>query len=135
MPEPEVSKRPRDELTDRLIKEALEDEQRRKREKKGLPPVGTGPGARGFDGRTGQDCRAQRLRTASCCATDLQGRCALLTTACWAGLHPATCLMPSQPRAVTASLVLRAVGSVCTHVPGALPPRVPPIPAPCATPQ
>jgi hypothetical protein len=48
MPEPEVHKRPRDELTERLIKEALEDEQRRKREKKGLPPdaVGTGPGAR-----------------------------------------------------------------------------------------
>lgn len=45
MPVPDISgsKRPRDELTDRLIKEALEDEQRRKREKKGLPPIGTGP--------------------------------------------------------------------------------------------
>jgi hypothetical protein len=46
LPEPDLSnKRPRDELTDRLIQEALEDEQRRKREKKGLPPVGTAPGA------------------------------------------------------------------------------------------
>ncbi|KIZ04688.1 hypothetical protein MNEG_3275 [Monoraphidium neglectum] len=54
MPEPEVSKRPRDELTDRLIKEALEDEQRRKREKKGLPPVGTGPVTtrKAFKGKT-----------------------------------------------------------------------------------
>lgn len=46
MPEPEVHKRPRDELTERLIQEALEDEARRKREKKGLPPPGTGPGER-----------------------------------------------------------------------------------------
>ena len=45
LPEPNLShKRPRDELTEKLIQEALEDEQRRKREKKGLAPVGTGPG-------------------------------------------------------------------------------------------
>jgi hypothetical protein len=50
LPEPEVHKRPRDELTERLIAEALEDEARRKREKKGLPPVGTGPGARARGG-------------------------------------------------------------------------------------
>ena len=47
MPEIEIDSRPRDELTDRLIKEALEDEERRKREKKGLPPQGgPAPGAR-----------------------------------------------------------------------------------------
>ncbi|GBF95150.1 hypothetical protein Rsub_07734 [Raphidocelis subcapitata] len=40
MPIPEIDSRPRDELTDRLIKEALEDEERRKRAKKGLPPQG-----------------------------------------------------------------------------------------------